>query len=148
MLKRTLILGGIGFVALAGPASAQAYVNDVTITRETVSAQCYVGTVTFQFAEGGTVTATASNGTATAAVPANEDDDGQIEVSVSGTGCNGQPNNQAEVLGVTVTQGTGGTSLPRTGDESSLPLAQAGAALVAVGGATVYGVRRRHRATA
>ena len=50
-----------------------------------------------------------------------------------------------QVLGVNLSSGaiTPSSSLPRTGDDSSLPLARVGAFLVAAGGLTVYAARKR-----
>jgi LPXTG-motif cell wall-anchored protein len=60
----------------------------------------------------------------------------------------------ASVLGVTFTVNpastgsVGGGSIPRTGDDSSVPLAQVGVALLALGCGAVFVAKRRHAAVA
>jgi hypothetical protein len=69
---------------------------------------------------------------------------GDIEVTASGTGCDGE----ALVQGVTLTRNPAGTALPRTGSSSSWPMARLAVSLLVVGGLAVFASRWRQRRTA
>ena len=156
MLKRLAVSAALAFAVLTVPASAQEGstqgFNTVTPSGDSVAAECYQpgSTVTFVFTitGGGTQTVTAVAGNdfvATVTRPANAE-----SVTVTGPSCvNGVEFTQVAVLGASqVPAAAGGTALPRTGSDSSIPLAQIGLGLVAAGGAVVYGVRRRQLAGA
>ena len=120
----TVIIMGSGFI----PNST------VTVT---VASDPYVagtptadssGSFTLSFAaptEVGSHTITATDGTNTLAIP--------FEVSAAGAATTGTP------------AVTPGGTLPYTGSDSSLPLAQGGAMLVAAGAVTVFMVRKRQQ---
>lgn len=172
MLLRTIGAAALGLLLLASPAAAQyggggdggtttttpaggdqASTSDSSVSAGqvvTISAQCFLPGSTVTFTDGrsfnGTGTAD-SSGVASVQYtvpPGNE----PITITASGTGCDGG----AQVLDVHLTRepgaptATGGADLPRTGDDSSLPLSRLGMALVAAGGAVAYVARRRQHA--
>lgn len=176
MIKRALIVAVsvVALFALAAPAWGQQYppgsffvtVSDttvvpgqtITITAGTFGSGTTVSVAFFsQPVNLGSATAGA-NGTASlsATIPADATT-GAHTITATGTGADGAPVSVSTT--VTVVEegaagagaaGAGGAAgdLPRTGDDSSLPLARIAAALVAVGGGLLFVTRRRRAAAA
>jgi LPXTG-motif cell wall-anchored protein len=159
MFKKIATIAALLLVATIGVAQAQDYppatnslvASDNTVDRGQVvafTARTFrPGTVvTFTFFSDpvrlGTATA-GSNGVATlsAAIPANAAA-GTHRVEATGTGSNGSPLTVSASLVVSGAR----DPLPKTGSDSTWPLATAGVLAVAVGGLLLLVVRRRHGA--
>jgi LPXTG-motif cell wall-anchored protein len=88
-----------------------------------------------------------TNGTAvlTATIPASTPL-GAHHIEASGTGVNGQPRTVS--ASITVTRGTTGATVPKTGANSTKPMAEIGVAALAIGGMLVLVARRRSKVAA
>jgi LPXTG-motif cell wall-anchored protein len=175
MLKRTIAAAALAVVLLAAPAAAQQYppaVNSLTVSCPTpqagntvdIQGQTFAGgaQVTFTLASDAAVIGTAvanAAGTVSASgvtIPAGTPDgahtitatgqapDGSSlsvssNIDVTAGGCSSAVNPVADPSG----------SLPRTGDDSTLPLLQLALALAAIGGIiTALAAKRRKAARA
>lgn len=162
MLLKRLIVASLAACALATSSASIALaggtypippngieVDDSTVVAGqtvTLTAQCFMPGTTAQFtvedANIGSAIADA-DGVVTLlyAVP---EGTGDIIVQASGTGCDGLP----LVLGITLTREVGSAALPRTGSDSSLPMARLAASLVAAGALMVFASRWRQQRSA
>jgi hypothetical protein len=168
MVKRLVAVAVMALVALAAPAAAQQYPpaqNSLTISDTTptpgqtvdITARTYQGDVTFTMNSEPVVLGTAASdpsGVArlSATIPANAAL-GTHTLVATGTGADGAPLTLTLSFTVVAGDGTAGGAagaLPRTGDDSSLPLARIGLALAAAGGVitAVAAKRRKTAATA
>jgi hypothetical protein len=153
MLKRLLVVSLATFALLTSTASAGVYpppddgitVDDPTVLGNqvvNVTAQCFESGSTVTFSVAGVTVGQAvadADGVATLAYTVPEGT-GNIVVTASGTGCDGAP----LVLDVTLTRvAAGGTDLPRTGSDSSLPMARIAVSLLGVGALLVFAARWR-----
>ena len=155
MVKRLIALGVMAVLAMAAPASAQQYppaVNSLTISDTT---PCAGQTITIDgrtFAPGSTVTVVLTSGPVTlgsatanavgvialqSTIPA-DTPLGAHTLIATGTAPNGQTLSLSLAIQMAAAN-CGGTStasgtLPRTGDDTSIPLAKIGLGLAAVGG--------------
>jgi hypothetical protein len=158
MLKRLLVVALAAFALLTATAGAGEYppaddgivVDDPTVSdgqTVNVTAQCFEAGSTVDFSVDGSSIGTAvasADGVATLAytVPPGS---GNIVVTATGTGCDGEP----LVLGATLTrQAVGGGALPVTGSNSSMPMARIAVSLLAVGALMVFAARWRNHRTA
>jgi LPXTG-motif cell wall-anchored protein len=162
MIKKVLGLAALMMLVLTPAALAQDYppagggvtASDTTPAPGqtiTVTASGFqpASTVTFDLFSApvrlGTAVADA-NGTATltATIPAGTPA-GQHHIQASGTGANGQPRTVS--IAITV-PGTARDTVPRTGSNSNLPMAEIGIGALAVGGLLVLMARRRSKVSA
>jgi LPXTG-motif cell wall-anchored protein len=167
MVKRLIALGVLAVLAMAAPAAAQQYppaVNSLTISDTT---PCVGQTVTIEgrsFAPGGTVTVVLNSdpvtlGSATAdaagviALQATIPEGTQLgahTLVATGPAPNGQTLSLS--LAIRVVADCGGASttaagtLPRTGDDTSIPLAKIGLGLAAAGGVIAALAAKRRKA--
>jgi LPXTG-motif cell wall-anchored protein len=162
MIKKVLGLAALLMLVLTPSALAQDYppgtpgatVSDTTPAPGqpiTIIARGFLpaSTVTFDLFSAPVRLGTAvadSNGTATltATIPASTPP-GVHHIEASGTGANGQPRTVS--IAITVT-GTQRATVPRTGSNSSLPMAEIGVGALAVGGLLVLMARRRSKVSA
>lgn len=168
MLKRLLLVAGLtlGLIAAGAPAEAQQYppavtgctVTDTTVTPGqsiTITCSGYLGgvTVTFTFfsqpVDLGSATADASGVESfSATIPSNAAV-GAHTITATGASASGTLTNSVAVTVVGAGAGaagagaTGAGDLPRTGDDTSIPLARVAALLVAAGGIALFFARRR-----
>ncbi len=160
MLKRLLVLtvALFAFALQTSTAGAGEYptgddgivVDDPTVDAGqtvNVSAQCFEPGSTVDFSVGGESIGTAvanADGVASLAYEV-ESGTGDVIVTATGTGCDGD----ALVLGVTLTRNAaGGTALPATGSNSSVPMARIAISLLAVGALAAFAARWRRNRTA
>jgi|SoiMethySBSTD1v2_1073268.scaffolds.fasta_scaffold118758_2 LPXTG-motif cell wall-anchored protein len=176
MVKRIVIaivtaVGLTAAAAVATPAGAQQYppagnlctVSDTTVSPgQSITLTCgtYLGgaTVTFTFFSApvdlGSATADGS-GVVTAELTIPQAAAGAHTITATGQSASGPLTNSVSLTvsasgssGAGAGAGTSGTGgLPRTGDDSSVPLARAAIVLVAAGGALVFLARRRRATT-
>src|SRR5262245_12049218 len=171
MIKGLIFATALAVVAFAAPAGAQQYppaVNFLTISDTTPSPGQTI-TITGQtFAAGSSVTVTLfsdpvvlASSTADASgrialqvtIPTNTPL-GSHTIGVDGTAPDGTPLSLSAAIQVVPAEGAGGTggggsgNLPRTGDDSSIPLAKLGLALAAVGGVVTAIAAQRRKAAA
>lgn len=145
MIRRMFILGALALMVLAPAAHAQypdppgASVSDSTVSSGdtvTVTATgCEAGsTVTF-FLDG----ATLGSGVADA------DGTASADVVITGSPGTHQITNScnAAVISVTIAGGTTAGALPRTGTDSSLPLAKIAVVLITAGGLLIIAARKK-----
>ncbi len=164
MLKRLLVLTFAAIALVASPASAGEYppeddsitTSDPTVDKGqtvTVTAECFEPGSTVQFSVAGTsIGSGVANASGVASVQYTvPDGSGDIVVTATGTGCDGEP----LVLTVTLTRNAatpvaapGGSALPETGSSSSVPLARIAVSLLGVGALAVFAARYRQRRTA
>ena len=121
----TVLVRGNGIVVVEGTGCPPK--SDVNITITTDADGKVVGQKTVKAGDDGSFRATINTGRAT----------GPATVTIE---CGGVTQNLGTTLFITVGQGS---SLPRTGDDSSIPLARLGLVLVAAGGLGVYAARKR-----
>jgi LPXTG-motif cell wall-anchored protein len=165
MLKRLIALGGLAVVAMAAPATAQQYppaVNSLTINDTT---PCPGQLVTVQgrtFAPGGTATVVLTSGPVTlgsatadaasaialqATIPA-DTPPGAHTITATGPAPNGQTLTLSLAIRVAPAGDCGASrasgGLPRTGDDTSIPLAKIGLGLLALGG-VIYSLAAKRR---
>ena len=153
MIRRMFILAGLALLVLAPAAHAQysgnpgASVSDSTVSSGdtvTVTVTCNVpaGTDITVFLDGNDVGSGVADDTGTAA----------IDVVITGNPGAHQITNSCNsaVLSVTIASpGATAGNLPRTGTDSSLPLAKIAIVLIAAGGLLVVAARNRsNKATA
>lgn len=168
MVKRLVAAaaGALVALALAAPAGAQQYPpaqNSLTISDTTptpgqtvsITAQTYTGSVTITMNSEPVVLGSAtadSSGVAnlSATIPANAAL-GTHTLVATGTGADGAPLTLTLSFTVVAADGSGSGAaggLPRTGDDSSLPLARVGLGLAAAGGVITAVAAKRRKATA
>jgi hypothetical protein len=169
MVKRMVAAAAVALGLLAVPAGAQQYppaVNSLTVSDTTptpgqtvdITAQtCVPGssvTVTLDSDQVVLGTAAAdSSGVArmSATIPANTSL-GAHTIIAQCTGSDGAPLRLTAAINVVAADGSGGSGtgggLPRTGDDTSLPLARIGLALAAAGGVITAVAAKRRKATA
>ena len=163
MLKRLIAVGGLAVLAMAAPAAAQQYppaVNTLTCSDTTPAPGQTITVEGRTFAPGGTATVmlgsevTLGSATANAAgvfalqatIPANTPLGPQTLVA-TGPAANGQTLTLSIVCQVVAAQGGGAgptSNLPRTGSDTSIPLAKIGLGLLALGG-VIYAVASKRR---
>jgi hexosaminidase len=169
MVKRMVVAAAVALGLLAAPAAAQQYPpaqNSLTVSDTTptpgqtvdITAQtCVPGssvTVTLDSDQVVLGTAAAdSSGVAgmSATIPANTSL-GAHTIIARCTGSDGAPLTLTAAINVVAADGSGGGSstgggLPRTGDDTSLPLARIGLALAAAGGVITAVAAKRRKAT-
>ena len=165
MVKRLLIMGVVGLLALAAPAAAQQYppaVNSLTVSDTTPTPGQTISIEGRTFAAGSTATValtpdvTLGSPTADAAgvirldatVPA-DTTLGSHTLTATGPAPDGTTLSLSLTLNVVAADGsgsgTGSGSLPDTGSDSSIPLAQVGLGLAAFGGVVEALAGRRRR---
>ncbi len=178
MVRRLFVAATLALVALAAPAAAQQYppaVNSFTVSDTTPTPGQTITADARTFASGSTVTmdlsdgapATISPSAAATLATATADGSGVVTTDVtipadtalgahtltaSGEAPDGSPLSLTVSLNVVPADGTGGGAatgdLPRTGDDSSIPLAKLGLALAALGGViTAVAAKRRKAAS-
>ena len=169
MVKRVVVAAAVALVLLAAPAAAQQYPpaeNSLTVSDTTPTPGQTIDIVAQTFVAGSAVTVTLNSepvllGTATAdpagvaslsaTIPANTPL-GAHTIVAQGTASDGTPLTLTVSINVVAADGAGGTgggALPRTGDDSSLPLARIGLTLAAIGGVvTAVAAKRRKSAAA
>jgi hypothetical protein len=169
MVKRMVAAAAVALGLLAVPAGAQQYppaVNSLTVSDTTptpgqtidITAQTFVGgssvTVTLnpETVLLGTATSDPSGvarlaGTIPASTPL-----GAHTIVAQGTASDDTPLTLTVSINVVAADGSGGSGtgggLPRTGDDTSLPLARIGLALAAAGGVVTAVAAKRRKATA
>jgi LPXTG-motif cell wall-anchored protein len=173
-VKRVLACAALAVVLLAAPAAAQQYppaVNSLTISDTTPTPGQTITIEGRTFAPGSTVTVTMESVTLGTAV-ANDSGVFTLQATIpidtslgrhTITATGQAPDGAALVLSATITvvapDGEGGAggagdagssgALPRTGDDTSLPLAKLGLGLLVVGGlVTAIAAKRRKAALA
>ena len=165
MLKRLIALGGMVVLAMAAPAAAQQYppaVNSLTVSDTTPSPGQTITIEGRTFAPGSTATVVLNSdpvtlGSATAdalgviALQATIPTDtplGAHTLVATGPAPNGQMLTLSLAIQVVPAEGSGGGSgggnLPNTGSNSTLPLAQVGLGLLALGG-VIYAIAAKRR---
>jgi LPXTG-motif cell wall-anchored protein len=168
-VKRLFAAAAMALVLMAAPAAAQQYppaVNSLTVSDTTPTPGQTIGIEGRTFAAGATVTVTLASdpvviGTAAAdpsgvvslqaTIPA-ATPLGLHTITATGQAPDGSELSVSVSITVVAADGTGdsatGGSLPRTGDDSSIPLAKVGLALAAIGGVvTAVAAKRRKSAT-
>jgi hypothetical protein len=167
MVKRVVVAAAVALVLLAGPAAAQQYPpaqNSLTVSDTTPTPGQTIDIVARTFVAGSEATITLDSAPVLATAPA--DASGVVSVSstipadtplgahtivAQGTGSDGAPLRLTVSINVVSADGAGGTgggALPRTGDDSSLPLARIGLTLAAVGGVVTAVAAKRRKAAA
>lgn len=170
MVKRLVAASLVALVLAAAPAAAQQYPpaeNSLIISDTTPTPGQTVDIQARTFVAGSTVTVTLNSepvqlGTAaadgagvanlSATIPASTPL-GAHTIVATGTGADGAPLTLTASITVVAADdggaGSGSGSLPRTGDDSSIPLARIGLALAAAGGViTAIAAKRRKAAAA
>jgi LPXTG-motif cell wall-anchored protein len=172
MIKGLIAATALAVVAFAAPAGAQQYppaVNFLTISDTTPSPGQTITITAQTFAAGSSVTVTLFSdpvvlGSSTAdasgrialqaTIPTNTPL-GSHTIVVDGTAPDGTPLSLSAAIQVVPAQGAGGTggggtsgNLPRTGDDSSIPLAKLGLVLAALGGVVTAIAAKRRKAAA
>lgn len=165
-LRKVLVVIAVatGLVALvSGPALAQNYQGGATLTCTPATAgpgdtvTCTVtgfqpgSTVTFSVAGNAVASATVDDaGSATASFALPADASGDVVVSASGVGADGQPLELTTTVVVGASSAAGGapqapssSGLPATGSNSSATLVRVAVGLVALGGVALLVSRRR-----
>lgn len=169
-MKRVLACAALAIVLLAAPAAAQQYppaVNSLTISDTTPTPGQTITIEGRTFASGSSVTVTMESdpvtlGSATAddagvftlqaTIPV-DTSLGQHTITAAGQAPDGSPLVLSATITVVQADGAGGAAdtdadasgaLPRTGDDTSLPLAKLGLGLLVVGGlVTAIAAKRR-----
>jgi LPXTG-motif cell wall-anchored protein len=174
MVKRLFVATAVAVVLMAAPAAAQQYppaVNSFTVSDTTPTPGQTITAQGRTFAPGAGVTMTLSsvpvviaNGSADAAgvvtvdatIPA-DTPIGPHTITAAGEAPDGSPLSLTVSINVVPADGEGesaagadsGSSLPRTGDDTSMPLARIGLLLAAIGGIiTAVAAKRRKSAAA
>jgi LPXTG-motif cell wall-anchored protein len=168
MLRRVFVAAGVALVALATPAAAQQYpppVNSFTVSDTTPTPGQTITATAQTFAAGASVTMTLTSdpvvlATATAdgsgvvstsaTIPA-DTTLGSHTLTAAGDAPDGSTLSLTVSLNVVPADGAGGGgtgNLPRTGDDSSIPLARIGLALAALGGVILAVSAKRRRSAA
>jgi hypothetical protein len=167
MVKRLVAAAAMALVAMAAPAGAQQYppaTNSLTISDTTPTPGQTVEITAQTYQSGASVTITMNSepvvlGSATSdptgvarlsgTIPANAAL-GTHTLVATGTGSDGQPLTLQLSFTVVAADGSGGGAgggaLPRTGDDSSLPLARIGLGLAAAGGVITAVAAKRRKA--
>jgi LPXTG-motif cell wall-anchored protein len=174
MIKGLIAATALAVVAFAAPAGAQQYppaVNFITISDTTPSPGQTITIEGQTFAQGSSITVTLFSDPVVLASAA-ADEAGHIALQatiptntpfgshtlvVDGTAPDGTPLSLSASIQVVPADGTGtgtggsgsgSSNLPRTGDDTSIPLAKLGLALAAIGGLiTAVAAKRRKAAT-
>jgi LPXTG-motif cell wall-anchored protein len=173
MIKALIAATALAVVAVAAPAGAQQYppaVNFLTVSDTTPSPGQTITITAQTFAEGSSVTVTlfsdpvvlasstadASGRIALQATIPTDTPLGSHTITADGTAPDGTPLSLSAAITVVPAEstgtgtGSGGSSsnLPRTGDDTSIPLAKLGLALAAIGGlVAAIAAKRRKAAT-
>jgi LPXTG-motif cell wall-anchored protein len=166
MVKALIAAVALAVVSMAAPAAAQQYppaVNSLTVSDTTPTPGQTISVEGRTFATGSTVTLTLFSdpvvlGSATAdaagviatqvTIPTNTPL-GSHTLTAEGTAPDGSPLSLSVSLTVVPAQaggGTGGSDLPRTGSDSSIPLAKLGVGLAAIGGLIAALAAKRRKA--
>jgi LPXTG-motif cell wall-anchored protein len=166
MVKRLIIWGALAVLAMAAPAAAQQYppaVNSLTINDTT---PCPGQVVTIEgrtFAPGGTATVVLSDPVTLGSATADANGVIALEATIPAdtplgahtlTATGPAPNGQMLALSLAIQvpaagdcgASTAAGTLPRTGDDTSLPLAKVGLGLLAAGGIILSVAAKRHKA--
>ncbi len=164
MLKRLIALGGMAVLAMAVPAAAQQYppgVNSLTCSDTTPTPGQTITIEGRTFAAGGTVTVTFGSAPVTLGSPTADEAGafalqatipadtplGAHTITATGPAPNGQTLTLSLVCRVVPAEGGGAAAagnLPRTGSDTSIPLAKIGLGLLALGG-VVYAIASKRR---
>jgi LPXTG-motif cell wall-anchored protein len=168
-VKRLFAAAAMAILFMAAPAAAQQYppaVNSLTVSDTTPTPGQTISIEGRTFAEGATVTVTLASDpvvigsaaadpsgvvTLDATIPA-ATPLGQHTITAVGQASDGSELSVSVSITVVAADGTGdaaaGGSLPRTGDDSSIPLAKVGVALAAIGGLVTAVAAKRRKAAA
>jgi hypothetical protein len=168
MVKRLMACAALGVVALAAPAAAQQYppaINSLTVSDttptpgQTITIEARTcepgGTVTF-FLDSVTLASAVADSAGVATVQATIPAGTTLGAHTITATCTA-PDGSALTLSAAITvvpaagapTGGGAGALPRTGQDSSLPLARVGLGLAAIGGVlTAVAAKRRARKAA
>ena len=169
MVKRVVVAAAVALVLFAAPAAAQQYppaANSLTVSDTTPTPGQTIDIVAQTFVAGSEVTVTLNSEpvllgasaadaagvvSMSATIPANTAL-GAHTIVAQGTAADGTPLTLTVSINVVAADGSGsgagGGALPRTGDDSSLPLARIGLALAAVGGVVTAVAAKRRKAAA
>jgi hypothetical protein len=169
MVKRMVAAAAVALGLLAVPAGAQQYppaVNSLTVSDTTPTPGQTIDITAQTFVGGSSVTVTLNPetvllGTATSdptgvarlagTIPASTPL-GAHTIVAQGTASDDTPLTLTVSINVVAADGSGGSGtgggLPRTGDDTSLPLARIGLALAAAGGVITAVAAKRRKATA
>jgi hypothetical protein len=168
MVKRMVVAAALALGLLAAPAAAQQYPpaqNGLTVSDTTPTPGQTIDITVQTCAPGSSVTVTLDSdqvvlGTPTAdssgvarlsaTIPANTSLGAHTIIAVC-TGADDAPLRLTAAINVVSAGGAGsgaGGGLPRTGDDSSLPLARIGLALLAAGGVVTAIAAKRRKAAA
>jgi len=168
MVKRVVVAAAVAVVLLAAPAAAQQYPpaeNSLTVSDTTPTPGQTIDIEARTFVAGSAVSVTLNSdpvllGTPTsdpsgvarlsATIPANTAL-GAHTIVATGTASDGTPLTLTVSINVVAADGSGGSGgggLPRTGDDTSLPLARIGLALAAAGGVITAVAAKRRKAAA
>lgn len=166
MVKRMLVVAVVSLGLVAAPAAAQQYppadnaitVSDTSVTPgqtiEITAERCEPGTdATFTLSPGQVLLGTATaDGSGVATLSATIPEDTSLGRHTITATC-GDLELSASIVVVAAAAGDAaggpGGALPRTGDDSSIPLARLGLGLAAIGGVvTALAAKRRKRAAA
>jgi LPXTG-motif cell wall-anchored protein len=170
MVRRLIAVASLVIVAMAAPAAAQQYppaVNSFTVSDTTPTPGQTITGEARTFAAGATVTITLgaeavdvasgpADGAGVATMPITIPADtalGANTLTASGDAPDGSTLTLTVRLNVVSADGAGDDagatgSLPRTGDDSSIPLAKIGLALAAIGGVITAVAAKRRKAAA
>jgi hypothetical protein len=168
MVKRMAVAAAVALGLLAAPAAAQQYPpaqNSLTVSDTTPTPGQTIDITAQTCVPGSSVTVTLdsdrvvlgtpaadSSGVArlSATIPANTSLGAHTIIAVC-TGSDGAPLRLTAAINVVAADGAGsgaGGGLPRTGDDTSLPLARIGLALAAAGGVITAIAAKRRKAAA
>jgi hypothetical protein len=168
MVKRMVVAAAVALGLLAAPAAAQQYPpaqNSLTVSDTTPTPGQTIDITARTFVAGSTVTVTLNSepvllGSPTsdpsgvarlsATIPASTPL-GAHTIVAQGTASDGTPLTLTASINVVAAGGSGsgtGGGLPRTGDDTSLPLARIGLALAAAGGVITAVAAKRRKAVA
>ncbi len=171
MVKRLIAATALAVVLMAAPAAAQQYppaVNSLTVSDTTPTPGQTVGIEARTFASGATGTITLASVPVVIATGAADADGvvalqatipadttlGAHTITAAGEAPDGSELSLSVSINVVAADGTGGGdgggsgALPRTGDDSSIPLAKLGVALAALGGVVTAVAAKRRKAMA
>lgn len=145
MIRRMFILGAMALMVFAPAAHAQ-YTGDpgASVSDSTVSSGDTV-TVTAEGCEVGSTVTFFLDGNSIGSGVADADGVAAADVVITGSPGSHTISNSCNDLTIAITIAGGGTAgaLPRTGSDSSLPLAKIAIVLIAAGGLLIIAARKR-----
>jgi hypothetical protein len=168
MVKRMVVAAAVTLGLLAAPAAAQQYPpaqNSLTVSDTTPTPGQTIDITAQTFVSGSTVTLTLDSGPVVLGTPTSDPSGvarqsatipastplGAHTIVAQGTASDDTPLTLTVSINVVAADGSGGSGtsggLPRTGDDTSLPLARIGLALAAAGGVITAVAAKRRKAT-